>query len=67
MRIVVNGAERETEARSVSQLVVEVLEGRSPDGVAVALQDVVVRRSEWATHGLAEGDRVEIIRAVGGG
>lgn len=67
MRFVVNGSERESAARFVAELVAEVLSGKSADGVAVAVQDVVVRRAEWPTRLLVEGDRIEIIRAVGGG
>ena len=36
-------------------------------GVAVARNDRVVRRAEFDAHALAEGDRIEIIRAVAGG
>jgi sulfur carrier protein len=39
----------------------------SPDGCAVAVNDVVVPRSLW-THRLIEsGDRVEVLTAVQGG
>ena len=43
--------------------------GRDPDqpGVAVAVNDAVVRRAAWAETALAEGDRVEIITASQGG
>ncbi|MEM1347003.1 MAG: sulfur carrier protein ThiS [Myxococcota bacterium] len=36
-------------------------------GVAVAVNGRVVRRAEWGERTLAQGDRVEIIRAVQGG
>lgn len=36
-------------------------------GVAVALGDVVVPRSSWATAELHDGDTVEIITAMAGG
>jgi sulfur carrier protein len=36
-------------------------------GVAVAINGDVVLRSEWDTRTLSENDRVEILRAVGGG
>lgn len=36
-------------------------------GVAVAVNDEVVPRSQWATHVLRGGDRVELIRATQGG
>jgi sulfur carrier protein len=36
-------------------------------GIAVAVNDEVVPRSQWSAHALADGDRVEIIRATQGG
>lgn len=36
-------------------------------GTAVARNDTVVRKAEYASTTLAPGDRVEIIRAVAGG
>jgi sulfur carrier protein len=36
-------------------------------GIAVAVNDEVVPRSQWSAHELADGDRVEIIRATQGG
>ncbi len=43
--------------------------GREPamPGVAVAVGDRVVRRSEWPAFGLADGDRIEVITAAQGG
>ncbi len=43
--------------------------GRDPGlpGVAVAVGDRVVRRSEWAATALRDGDRVEIVTAAQGG
>jgi succinylglutamic semialdehyde dehydrogenase len=41
--------------------------GSARNGIAVAVNDVVVRRSAWAGHALIAGARVELIRAVGGG
>ncbi len=35
--------------------------------VAVALNDVVVRRSQWESCTLKNGDRMEVITAVAGG
>ena len=35
--------------------------------VAVAVNGEVVRRADWASIELSEGDEVEIVRAVGGG
>jgi sulfur carrier protein len=36
-------------------------------GIAVAVNDLVVRRASFCSHTLADGDAVEIIRAVAGG
>jgi sulfur carrier protein len=36
-------------------------------GVAVAVDAEVVPRGQWATHALAEGAQIEIVRAVQGG
>ena len=43
--------------------------GRDPDvpGVAVAVDDRVVRRADWATTTLLDGQRVEVITAAQGG
>ncbi len=35
--------------------------------VAVEINDEVIPRSQHTTHVLAEGDRIEIIHAIGGG
>ena len=43
---------------------VEVEEAR---GIAVARNDEIVRRGEWTTTGVAEGDRIEIVTARQGG
>lgn len=39
----------------------------NPKQVAVAVNGEVVGRDAWADAELAEGDTVEIVRAVGGG
>lgn len=39
----------------------------SARGVAVAINDEVVRRTDWAGRVLQEGDRVEIVTARQGG
>lgn len=66
--LLLNGAPHTTAARTVAELVAEVYpEGGGRHGVAVALDDAVVRRSAWEQTPLREGARVELIRAVGGG
>lgn len=41
--------------------------GLDGPGIAVAVNDAVVRKNELGKLPLADGDRIEIIRAVGGG
>ena len=66
MTLLVNGEQTELpDGLTVSQLV-QRLE-LNPDGVAVALNLEVVPRGEHGSRVLAAGDRVELVRAVGGG
>ena len=65
MQVRVNGEPREIAPCSVAALLAEL--GASAEGVAVAVNGTVVPRSERAERPLREGDRVEVIRAVGGG
>lgn len=78
MKIIVNGAERETaEGSSVAGVVASVtghITGRVTDtgtgrtaGVAVALNDEVVPRADWSTTIVREADRIEVLTAVQGG
>ncbi|MFZ5481375.1 MAG: sulfur carrier protein ThiS [Myxococcota bacterium] len=60
----VNGEERPA-AATVAALLAEL--EAPPEGVAVAVNGEVVPRREWATRALSDEDRVEVIRAVGGG
>jgi sulfur carrier protein len=64
-QITLNGEPRNLAApASIASLLQELqLRGR----LAVEVNGTIVPRSEHPRHGLAAGDRVEIIRAVGGG
>jgi thiamine biosynthesis protein ThiS len=64
--VLVNGQPREVEPATTVARLLEAL-GVRPDGVAVAVDREVVPRSRHAEQVLAEGQRVEILRAVGGG
>ena len=39
----------------------------SPKGYAIALNGALVRKDKWQTTALADGDRIEIVRAMQGG
>ncbi len=66
MKAEVNGETRELPDGTTVAALLELL-GAPPAGIAVARNEVVVRRSEFATQTLAEGDCIEIIKAVAGG
>ncbi|GAA4611007.1 sulfur carrier protein ThiS [Actinoallomurus liliacearum] len=66
MKITVNGSERDApEGSSVAGVVASLTE--HPTGVAVALNDEVVPRTDWKTTILRESDRIEVLTAVQGG
>jgi sulfur carrier protein len=35
--------------------------------LAIAVNREVVPRAQWATHHFSEGDKVDVVRAIGGG
>ena len=35
--------------------------------LAIAVNREVVPRAQWATHRFSEGDKVDVVRAIGGG
>lgn len=64
--IVLNGAARAIAPKTtVGSLLAEL--ALKKQGVAVAVNEEVVRRGDWDTTRLHDHDRVEIIHAVGGG
>lgn len=66
MKAAINGQERELpDGTTVAQLL-ELLDAPR-SGIAVARNEKVVRRAEYATSELHDGDSVEIIKAVAGG
>lgn len=66
MRLVINGEEKEIQSgNNVEDLLRELdINGRH---IAVALNLEVVPRSRYAETRLKEGDKIEIVHAVGGG
>ena len=66
MQVLVNGSAKELPADTTLRGLIELL-GAAPEGIAVAVNGEVVPRREHADRVLAEGDKVEVIRAVGGG
>jgi sulfur carrier protein len=68
MNVVVNGREQRMPEAATVQAAVDLLDlpagGR---GVAVAVDAEVVPRTQWGSHELKEGARVEVLRAIQGG
>ncbi|MEU6085956.1 sulfur carrier protein ThiS [Streptomyces sp. NPDC047085] len=64
--ISVNGERREVAPGTALDSLVKTLTA-APSGVAAAVNETVVPRTQWATTALTEGDRVEVLTAVQGG
>jgi sulfur carrier protein len=66
MRIKVNGEAREiARARNVAELIDEL--GLPAPATLVEHNGLALRRDEWPSRSLAEGDVVELVRIVAGG
>ena len=66
MRATVNGEQRILDlGTTVGRLLREL--GVGETGIAVAVNDRIVRKAAFDEHALRDGDSVEIIRAVAGG
>ena len=65
MNIKINNKEMEVGAKSLLELATEL--SLPEKGVAVAVNNKMVTRTEWGNSVLREGDNVVIIKAVCGG
>lgn len=66
MQIQLNGEPRQTRPdTSIASLLAE--EGLAERRVAVEVNGAIVPRGQHGEHALREGDRVEIVHALGGG
>ena len=66
MKIIVNGSETDVaEGARVSELIMSL--SLIPERLAIELNKKIIRRAEWDSTSLSEGDRVEIVHFVGGG
>lgn len=62
----VNGEAREIPGGLTLDRLVATL-SQAPAGVAAAVNEIVVPRTQWPTTPLGDGDRVEVLTAVQGG
>jgi sulfur carrier protein len=68
MKVLLNGETAELADGATVQAAVETLDlPASGRGVAVAVDAEVVPRTQWETHELQDGARVEVLRAIQGG
>lgn len=67
MNVLLNGVVTSAEFKTVHDLLAAL--GIDPDqqGIAVALNHMIVQRTQWKSTALAENDRVELITAMQGG
>ncbi len=66
MKITLNGKETELEKSATILELVQTLK-LPPELVACELNLKIIKRSEYATTPVSEGDRVEILQMIGGG
>jgi len=66
VKATINGEPRDLPDGTTVASLLEQL-GVARNGIAVAKNDRVVRRAEYEQSAIAEGDAVEIIKAVAGG
>lgn len=66
MKATVNGESRDVPEGATIGTLLTML-GTDRAGIAVARNERVVRRGEYDADTIADGDRIEIIRAVAGG
>jgi thiamine biosynthesis protein ThiS len=66
LNIIVNGDEKAAaDGIAISDLIVAL--GLKPERLAVEVNRKIVRRTDWPSTTLSEGDKVEIVHFVGGG
>jgi sulfur carrier protein len=65
MKISINGEERETDKATVALLLDEL--GILPGRVAVEVNLKIIRKADYVSQGIKDGDSVEIVNFVGGG
>ena len=66
MNVSLNGEPRTVSAGTTLDALVATLTG-AHSGVAAALNETVVPRTQWPLTPLSDGDRVEVLTAVQGG
>lgn len=66
MKIIVNGIEREYEANTTLDAVIQEL-SLVDKVMASAVNMEIVKKENWGTYTLKDGDKLELLEFVGGG
>jgi len=66
MQIYINGVERQIPDQITMQALVETLD-LGDQRFAIEVNEELVPRSAFEAHRLSQGDRVEVVQAIGGG
>ena len=66
MNIICNGEQKNISPQTTLQELAQSL-GLNPQGIVAELNGKIVEHGSFAEHTLQDGDRVELIRFVGGG
>ncbi len=66
MKLIINGKEREVRSSSTLTELMRELEIDAPH-FAVALNQQVIAKSQYPDTAIKDGDKIEIVHAVGGG
>jgi sulfur carrier protein len=68
MNVTVNGKPETMDAQApLAELLPKFTGSETTDGIAVAINDEVVRRNDWPCTWVVDGDRIEIVKAAQGG
>ena len=65
MKVKINNTEKDVQAQTLADLAVEM--SLPEKGVAVAVNNRMAPRTDWASTNIKEGDNIVIIKAVCGG
>ncbi|MDA3907468.1 MAG: sulfur carrier protein ThiS [Sulfurimonas sp.] len=65
MKLIVNGENKETNSKTIQELLDEL--GISEKVMAAAVNMNVVKKDSWSEFQLSENDKVEFLQFVGGG
>jgi sulfur carrier protein len=67
VKVTINGSDREIEEGTKVADVVRELAGPRRTGIAISLNGEVVPKSRWEFVTVGDGDRLEVLSAIGGG